>query len=172
MTHNMHSHAGPIGTLRFLPWHRVYCYKLESLLNNYVRGLRIPYWMWERDHDLLSWVYLPPGVTRGPNTRITLPEQSDVLDAYSKTNYLDFTTKLEDMHNTVHRWVGGTMDNLMFSPRDPMFWLHHANVDRIWSTWKHIPNIPVLSSPYNKMDPWLDTVNNTKRTLRYSYYYE
>jgi tyrosinase len=180
MTHLMHSHEGPIGTLRFLPWHRVYLYKLELLLQNYVPGIRIPYWMWERDHDLLSWVYLPSGVTRGPDTTFTLPKDADVDKNYAKTTYLEFTQGLEDMHNTVHQWVGGTMNSLMYSPQDPMFWLHHANVDRIWSTWNSILReedldpypLPVLSSPYDKLDPWLDTVNDTKRTSHYNYYYK
>lgn len=57
-----------------------------------------------------------------------------------------------DMHNRVHLWVSGEM---MFSheggheekegpfgtmawnssPNDPVFFLHHANVDRIWTQW-------------------------------------
>ncbi len=23
-----------------------------------------------------------------------------------------------------------------FSPNDPIFWLHHANVDRLWANWR------------------------------------
>lgn len=52
-----------------------------------------------------------------------------------------------EMHNRVHLWVGGiskvpgikdpvpgTITNNT-SPNDPVFWLHHANVDRIWQSW-------------------------------------
>ncbi|MBQ0825927.1 tyrosinase family protein [Streptomyces tagetis] len=35
------------------------------------------------------------------------------------------------MHNQVHMWVGGDMVP-MSSPNDPVFYLHHCNVDRIW----------------------------------------
>ena len=28
------------------------------------------------------------------------------------------------------------MSDPRFSPNDPMFWLHHANVDRIWAVWQ------------------------------------
>jgi tyrosinase len=38
-------------------------------------------------------------------------------------------------HNRVHRWVGGTMLGGA-SPNDPVFWLHHAFVDRVWSRWQ------------------------------------
>lgn len=37
-------------------------------------------------------------------------------------------------HNTVHGWVGGDMASFL-SPRDPIFWLHHANLDRLWQRW-------------------------------------
>ena len=38
------------------------------------------------------------------------------------------------MHNRVHVWVGGDMLP-MSSPNDPVFFLNHCNVDRIWQTW-------------------------------------
>ena len=31
--------------------------------------------------------------------------------------------------------VGGTMDSSS-SPADPLFWLHHANIDRLWVSWQ------------------------------------
>ncbi|MFF9147249.1 tyrosinase family protein [Streptomyces sp. NPDC014861] len=40
-----------------------------------------------------------------------------------------------NIHNMVHRWIGGNMD-LASSPNDPVFWLHHANVDRLWAQWQ------------------------------------
>jgi tyrosinase len=45
------------------------------------------------------------------------------------------TTTLEGgPHNTTHVAVGGDMGD-MISPRDPIFWLHHCNVDRLWARW-------------------------------------
>ncbi|GGK15284.1 tyrosinase [Pilimelia terevasa] len=40
-----------------------------------------------------------------------------------------------NIHNSVHVWVGGHMA-LQDSPNDPVFWLHHANIDRLWSQWQ------------------------------------
>ncbi|MEU9948254.1 tyrosinase family protein [Streptomyces sp. NPDC047939] len=40
-----------------------------------------------------------------------------------------------DIHNRVHRWVGGNME-LTSSPNDPVFWLHHSNIDRLWALWQ------------------------------------
>jgi tyrosinase len=52
-------------------------------------------------------------------------------------------------HNAIHVDVGGewvqggvTMDGWMINPDtaalDPIFWLHHANIDRLWSVWNRI----------------------------------
>jgi hypothetical protein len=53
----------------------------------------------------------------------------------SKTNYKSFATWIEGVgHGYPHMLVGFSM-SLMFSPDDPLFWLHHCNVDRIWHFW-------------------------------------
>jgi hypothetical protein len=40
-------------------------------------------------------------------------------------------------HNIVHSTIGGPTGvmNSAESPLDPIFWLHHANVDRLWGRW-------------------------------------
>lgn len=41
-------------------------------------------------------------------------------------------------HNTVHRWVGlgdGLMANPNLAALDPIFWVHHSNIDRLWEVW-------------------------------------
>jgi tyrosinase len=38
------------------------------------------------------------------------------------------------LHNRVHVWVGGDMGPGT-SPNDPVFYLNHCNVDRIWEAW-------------------------------------
>jgi tyrosinase len=40
-----------------------------------------------------------------------------------------------NLHNRVHVWVGGQMGTGA-SPNDPVFWMHHAFVDRLWSQWQ------------------------------------
>jgi hypothetical protein len=45
------------------------------------------------------------------------------------------TSNLEgQLHNLVHDGVGGYMGD-MLSATDPIFWLHHGNVDRLWDIW-------------------------------------
>jgi tyrosinase len=38
------------------------------------------------------------------------------------------------LHNRVHVWIGGDMAPGT-SPNDPVFYLNHCNVDRIWESW-------------------------------------
>jgi tyrosinase len=38
------------------------------------------------------------------------------------------------LHNRVHVWIGGDMSPST-SPNDPVFYLNHCNVDRIWERW-------------------------------------
>lgn len=41
-------------------------------------------------------------------------------------------------HGTVHVGVGGRrgwMSNILTAAKDPIFWLHHCNIDRIWAQW-------------------------------------
>jgi tyrosinase len=39
------------------------------------------------------------------------------------------------LHNRVHLWVGGNMLP-MTSPDDPVFFLHHCFIDKIWADWQ------------------------------------
>jgi|GEM_PF-1154008 len=38
-------------------------------------------------------------------------------------------------HNETHMFVDGVMGTFL-SPTDPVFWLHHCNVDRMWALWE------------------------------------
>ncbi|MFK7785363.1 MAG: tyrosinase family protein [Crocinitomicaceae bacterium] len=51
------------------------------------------------------------------------------------------------LHNAVHMWIGGAMKSVSTAVNDPIFWLHHCNIDRIWAKWqeKH-PNSDYLPS--------------------------
>jgi hypothetical protein len=38
-------------------------------------------------------------------------------------------------HNVVHCVVGGLMCDPDTAAQDPVFWLHHSNIDRLWKRW-------------------------------------
>jgi tyrosinase len=50
-------------------------------------------------------------------------------------------TELEfNPHDGVHQSIGGNMSVVALSSRDPIFFLHHANVDRLWTDWNRRGN--------------------------------
>ncbi|XP_019633275.1 PREDICTED: tyrosinase-like [Branchiostoma belcheri] len=48
------------------------------------------------------------------------------------------------LHNQVHIYMNGTMGENPTSPNDPIFFLHHCNVDRLLETWMRL--YPVVES--------------------------
>jgi tyrosinase len=66
---------------------------------------------------------------------------------------------MEDIHNTVHVLVGGWgdgynghMKQVPISAFDPIFWLHHTNIDRLISIWQGLHD-----APPNKEKSWVTT---------------
>ncbi|GAA3399146.1 tyrosinase MelC2 [Streptomyces roseoviridis] len=69
-----------------------------------------------------------------------------------------------NLHNRVHVWVGGQMATGV-SPNDPVFWLHHAFVDKLWADWQarhpRSAYLPAAGTPNvvdlnDTMRPWND----------------
>ncbi|MFF2572796.1 tyrosinase family protein [Streptomyces sp. NPDC058084] len=69
-----------------------------------------------------------------------------------------------NLHNRVHVWVGGQMATGV-SPNDPVFWMHHAFVDKLWADWQarhpRSPYLPAAGTPNvvdlnDTMRPWGD----------------
>jgi tyrosinase len=64
--------------------------------------------------------------------------------------------RLENVpHNVIHDDVGGLMSDPDTAALDPIFWLHHSNIDRLWEVWTR-------RDPANNTDPavaaWLTDV--------------
>ncbi|AMP74617.1 tyrosinase family protein [Ralstonia solanacearum] len=62
-------------------------------------------------------------------------------------------------HNTVHNNIGAFMPTAA-SPRDPVFMMHHGNIDRVWATWNALgrknstdPLWLGMKFPNNYIDP-------------------
>lgn len=69
------------------------------------------------------------------------PWDTNVLGTRSFRNVLEGWVTIKPagqepgLHNRVHVWVGGSMLP-MSSPNDPIFFLNHCNVDRVWASWQ------------------------------------
>ena len=107
--------------------------------------------------------------------------------ATSRTNPLTGDPESE-VHNRAHLWVGGSMMPAT-SPNDPVFFLHHCNVDRLWAVWQfrhpgqnYPPIVPKVADPTTNraeglndpMPPWnvpaetvrpIDVLNHTAITI-------
>jgi hypothetical protein len=58
--------------------------------------------------------------------------------SYTPSNVVSNYTPLETPHNTLHDVIGGdggNMGEISISAFDPLFWLHHCNMDRHFYTW-------------------------------------
>ncbi len=69
-----------------------------------------------------------------------------------------FTSITLRTHNAAPRFIGGHMSG-GFSPNDPIFWMHHANVDRIWAIWQKRQLAQNPGSTYE--DYWPDPTENS-----------
>lgn len=86
---------------------------------------------------------------RGIGPVSALPSATDLNQSLGKTTYPAFQNALEggvglssfpfqQMHNGLHGWWGGPgqMSFPSVSPFDPIFYLHHCNIDRLWAMWQ------------------------------------
>lgn len=88
-------------------------------------------------------LYLGPGMT---NTVHPLTRQANesvqsgqqfVDSQLATATFAEFKDMMRPgIHFAGHKGVGGEMGNVITSPNDPIFWLHHGYVDYIWWKWQ------------------------------------
>ncbi len=79
--------------------------------------------------------------------------QSFIDGIMEETVFSIFTNQLETgPHNNGHVITGGNNGHMCdgMSPLDPIFWLHHCNIDRLWAEWQTAGNnTPPFNLNYN-----------------------
>jgi tyrosinase len=102
-----------------------------------------------------------------------LPTPETVQGILNRGDFLDFQSQLENIHGSIHVWVGGTMGSVPRAAYDPIFWAHHAMVDRLWRIWqaRHTNAGPPRSILNAALPPFDMTVADTLdvRALGYDY---
>ena len=158
-TREMHGNVG------FLPWHRAYLLDLERSLQAIDPTVALPYWRFDepapdlftRDfmgepdasgqavfkpgHALEHWVTDGlPGIVRGPDFPPNSP--AAVLSEIDTINlgfdYADFIAMEIDPHGSAHVSFFGPISSIGTAVRDPLFFMLHANVDRLWAKWQWV----------------------------------
>jgi tyrosinase len=166
--HQMHSNP------RFFPWHRIYLLRMEELLMSVDPTVCLPYWKSSEEQAFPAWLLAftptvnlasgPHTVTRTVGMFATLPNTAAVAAAMANGTFNTFAPALEGIHNSGHVWVGGSMGGIATAPCDPVFWMHHAEIDRLWWEWQtaNPGQNPPLAGAAATTDPWSETEADTR----------
>jgi len=130
----------------FLAWHRRYILRFEQQLQQVDPSVTLPYWDPIGSPNLPAPLNTPAFVANWGLVRhwdaSFLPVAGDLTSVLTRTAFAPFQVALERLHGGVHIAVGGANSANSGqmagsnSPADPIFWLHHANIDRIWAGWQ------------------------------------
>jgi tyrosinase len=160
---NIHNNYCPHNNWWFLPWHRAYLYYFENICRDVLQdsSFNLPYWDWT-SLPKIPGPFLDSRSSlwddgRAKNGMIQLGDEivgtrviSDIVGSSALVDLFSSPTTTDEQredatagaleftpHNGVHSTVLGDMANFL-SPLDPIFWLHHCNVDRIWASWSKL----------------------------------
>jgi hypothetical protein len=156
------------GTENFFGWHRMYVYYFERVLRWAAQDdtLRLPYW----DYTDPAQVALPadfrntantffdakrkPAINNGTSTLD--PRRTNVNSLLNEPDYFKYQDGIDNgVHGHVHCTVGPTcpvahMGDVPVAGNDPVFYTHHANIDRLWACWQQLHPTPA--------GPWQDAM--------------
>merc|ERR1711953_192903 len=90
-----------------------------------------------------------------------LPKLRDLTPilAQPASNFRQFFETLWRPHGYVHGFVGGLMGDIMTSGMTPEFFLHHNNVDRIWTNWQLKSENHELAQSATARENWIEGSN-------------
>lgn len=146
------------GTWWFLPWHRAYLHATERNLQQALGDAQValPYWHWPRtakvpdiyrakplNHERDPYIDLQPFLMDltgmgAPSFRGRVESNFIVergFGGYSRSS--DLASSIEGVpHGALHIMIGQDMSQLARAAYDPIFFAHHANIDRLWEVWR------------------------------------
>jgi tyrosinase len=156
------------GAPGFLPWHRAYLLDLERELQAIDSSVALPYWRFDQPapnlfnlgflgvsnsngtvqfsstNPLQFWVTDGvQGINRRPFFPTATGRASGRTEAQTLalgTQYSGFRNMEFNPHGSAHTSFGGSISSIPTAARDPLFFLLHANVDRLWAKWQRQNN--------------------------------
>jgi len=125
---------------------------------NWTRDRSLPKSFWEsidgsQDNNALFWSNRNQGINGGAdgspptreltrsNVRIEMLSDPILDERLQGGDTVGFGRRVEQRpHGPVHTAIGDDTGMGFFeaAARDPIFWLHHANIDRLWESWSKI----------------------------------
>lgn len=153
--HSYQDQNGKLVQANFWGWHRMYLYYFERVLRWAAQDdtLRLPYWDYSDPSDTalpvefrdLKSVLYDQKRNRLVNTGTPLdPGTTNINPVLMLANYLNAELTLEmGVHGNVHCETAVTcpiahMGDVPVAANDPIFYEHHANIDRIWACWQKV----------------------------------
>jgi tyrosinase len=165
--HTAVSSAQAHGAKGFLPWHRAYLLDLEREVQNIDPSVSLPYWRFDQPapnlftpeffgvSDQLGTVTFSTtnplqfwitdgvqGINRRPffDTATAPGGVATEAQTFALGNaYPTFRDMMEDNpHGAAHVSFGGSISSVPTAARDPLFFLLHCNVDRLWAKWQRL----------------------------------
>lgn len=152
------------GAPGFLPWHRAYLLDLERELQAIDPSVALHYWRFDQPapnvfkreflgaSDPIGTVLFSPtnplqfwrtdgiqGINRRPffNTSTAPPGlRTEAQTLALGSQYASFRILEGNPHGTAHTSFGGSISSIGTAARDPLFFLLHCNVDRLWARWQ------------------------------------
>jgi tyrosinase len=149
----------------FLPWHRLYLLAFEDIVRvvSGRADFALPYWDYtdpdpnrralpeafrSPNHPILKHLFRPnrnPGVNQGQPIDQPAGSRAPLsLDFMKSVDYNEFEDDAGfcanidgTLHGAVHVNVGNQigMGRVAWAADDPIFWVHHCNIDRAWASW-------------------------------------
>lgn len=131
----------------FWAWHRMYLYWFERIVRKYgnMYDWALPYWDWTNPleraipaafrvvGDALFDASRNASMNGGGEVSTTLG--TSVANSMTLLDYFNAQSGVNGPHGSVHGIVGGNMCCVSSAAQDPIFWLHHSFVDRLWNDW-------------------------------------
>ena len=152
------------GAPGFLPWHRAYLLDLERELQAIDPSVALHYWRFDRpspniftrdflgvanatgavqfsaSNPLQFWATDGvPGIDRLPlfNTNSAPPGlRNETQTIALGAAYPGFRVMEGNPHGSAHVSFDGSINDIGTAARDPLFFLLHCNVDRLWAKWQ------------------------------------
>lgn len=159
---NIHGTSCPHSKPYFLAWHRGYLHLFQETLRT-VSGnnqLMVPYWDYYKNPVLPpefsdpasgNPLYVSGRVNTNVRSGLSLTPFSSTYKNFQRGTTNSFETSIEyKPHGSFHNLIGGVMST-MSAPTDPIFWLHHGMIDKLWASWVAAGagrTMPPLTDPY------------------------